>query len=221
MPGSVSRRSRQLPVKVQSVVGNRTIGTKMVRDTAHREPVEDIDSRAYVTGRHPGMLTQVLEFFEILPDFGHDLTPQNQCLPELNGRPLVGVPDVLIQELPGTWRYQHRAVGGMYRLRRRALRRELRGRAPHERFFYSVPGGGRSVTYGGPSGVAIRGNASGRDECLGDGIPEAQVLVTGKPGSSTQVGRRPDGVGRNLILPYLNRVRILFGSPYLRWSGES
>jgi len=54
-----------------------------------------------VTGQHREMLDQVLEFFDVTPDFDLDLMTQGQSLCQLTARAIAGLEDILQSEKPG------------------------------------------------------------------------------------------------------------------------
>jgi UDP-N-acetylglucosamine 2-epimerase (non-hydrolysing) len=59
-----------------------------------------LDVKVCVTGQHREMLDQVLNLFEIVPDYDLDLMKPNQDLTELSARMLLKLGDVFAQEKP-------------------------------------------------------------------------------------------------------------------------
>lgn len=53
-----------------------------------------------VTGQHRQMLDQVLQLFEIVPDYDLDIMKQGQDLYDVTSRSLIGMRDVLKEERP-------------------------------------------------------------------------------------------------------------------------
>lgn len=61
---------------------------------------DDLSCKVCVTGQHREMLDQVLELFELTPDYDLDLMTPNQDLFDITAKSLLGVRDVLRQEQP-------------------------------------------------------------------------------------------------------------------------
>ncbi len=64
------------------------------------EASERFTSRLCVTAQHRGMLDQVLELFELVPDHDLDLMRERQTLPSLTARALIAITGVLEAERP-------------------------------------------------------------------------------------------------------------------------
>lgn len=89
-----------MPIKVLSVFGTRPETIKMaplVKELAKRE---EIDSVVCVTGQHRQMLDQVLEAFDIHPDFDLDIMRQGQTLTDITVRVLEGMNKVIEEVKP-------------------------------------------------------------------------------------------------------------------------
>ena len=56
---------------------------------------EGIEARVCVTAQHRQMLDQVLDLFQLIPDYDLDLMKPGQSLSELTGRILTGIEGVL------------------------------------------------------------------------------------------------------------------------------
>lgn len=82
-------------MKVLSVFGTRPEAIKMAPVVHALSAERNFDARVCVTAQHREMLDQVLELFEIIPDYDLDLMTAGQKLPELTSRILVGVTSVL------------------------------------------------------------------------------------------------------------------------------
>ncbi len=82
-------------VKILSVFGTRPEATKMAPLVKQMEKVDWIDSRVCVTGQHREMLDQVLQLFDIVPDFDLDIMTQNQTLVDIMSKTLIGFDSVL------------------------------------------------------------------------------------------------------------------------------
>ncbi len=89
-------------MKILSVFGTRPEAVKMapvVRLLAQREGIE---SRVCVTAQHRQMLDQVLQLFDIRPDYDLDLMREDQSLPELSAAIFTGL-DPVLQEFRPDW----------------------------------------------------------------------------------------------------------------------
>ncbi len=89
-----------MTIRVLSVLGTRPEAIKMAPVVRALEASERFASRVCVTAQHRSMLDQVLELFEIEPDFDLDLMRAGQALPELTARALTGVSRVIEDERP-------------------------------------------------------------------------------------------------------------------------
>ena len=87
-------------IKVLTVFGTRPEAVKMVPVIQALESFPNIESRVCVTGQHREMLDQVLDFFEVKPDFDLQLMQQGQSLASLTARLIEGIDKVLEQERP-------------------------------------------------------------------------------------------------------------------------
>lgn len=87
-------------MKVLTVFGTRPEAIKMaplVQELAAREGVE---AKVCVTAQHRQMLDQVLELFDLKPDFDLDIMRQGQDLTDVTGAILVGLKSVFAQFRP-------------------------------------------------------------------------------------------------------------------------
>lgn len=71
-------------LKVLSVFGTRPEAVKMAPIVRHLKDIADIEARVCVTAQHRQMLDQVLELFQIKPDYDLDLMRDNQSLAQLS-----------------------------------------------------------------------------------------------------------------------------------------
>ncbi|MBR9805526.1 UDP-N-acetylglucosamine 2-epimerase (non-hydrolyzing), partial [bacterium] len=81
--------------KVLTVFGTRPEAIKMAPVVLALAASDKIDSRVCVTAQHRQMLDQVLQLFDIKPDYDLDLMKPNQDLYDITARALVGMRDVL------------------------------------------------------------------------------------------------------------------------------
>lgn len=87
-------------IKVMSIFGTRPEAIKMAPLVKELEGRAKIESIVCVTAQHREMLDQVLETFEIIPDYDLNIMKQGQTLSEITSRILVGLEAVLREEKP-------------------------------------------------------------------------------------------------------------------------
>ncbi|SCY38859.1 non-hydrolyzing UDP-N-acetylglucosamine 2-epimerase [Flavobacterium caeni] len=85
--------------KILVCFGTRPEAIKMC-SLVHTLRQTDFDVKVCVTAQHRQMLDQVLDFFEITPDFDLDLMTANQSLNALSGRIFTKMDEVLASEQP-------------------------------------------------------------------------------------------------------------------------
>lgn len=88
-------------IKVMSVFGTRPEAIKMAPlvKTFEKFP-ESFESKVLVTAQHRKMLDQVLEIFEVVPDYDLNIMTHGQTLPDVTGAVIKGVTDILIEDRP-------------------------------------------------------------------------------------------------------------------------
>lgn len=86
--------------KVLLVFGTRPEAIKMAPLVKAFEEDENIDSKVCVTAQHREMLDQVLEMFDIKPDYDLNLMKQSQDLYDITTKVLLGLRDVLKEYQP-------------------------------------------------------------------------------------------------------------------------
>lgn len=87
-------------IKVMTVFGTRPEAIKMaplVKELQKRKAIRTI---VCVTAQHRQMLDQVLETFQITPDYDLDIMKQGQTLSEITSRVLIGLEQVIQKEQP-------------------------------------------------------------------------------------------------------------------------
>lgn len=87
--------------KIMLVFGTRPEAIKMAPLVkSFQQQSEKFKTIVCVTGQHRQMLDQVLELFEITPDYDLDIMKQGQDLYDVTSRVLLGLRDVLSEEQP-------------------------------------------------------------------------------------------------------------------------
>ncbi len=87
-------------IRVMSIFGTRPEAIKMAPLVKELERREEIESIVCVTAQHREMLDQVLETFEIVPDYDLDIMKQGQSLSDITTRALIGVDGVIKEAKP-------------------------------------------------------------------------------------------------------------------------
>lgn len=86
--------------KILTVFGTRPEAIKMAPVVLALQQAEGLESLVCVTAQHRQMLDQVLNLFEIKPDFDLDLMAPNQDLFDITSKVLLGLRDVLREAQP-------------------------------------------------------------------------------------------------------------------------
>lgn len=89
-----------MSIKVLTVFGTRPEAIKMAPAVLGLQKAAGIESIVCVTAQHRQMLDQVLNLFEIKPDYDLDLMAPNQDLFDITSKVLLGLRDVLRQAKP-------------------------------------------------------------------------------------------------------------------------
>lgn len=87
-------------IKVMSIFGTRPEAIKMAPLVKELEKCENIESIVCVTAQHREMLDQVLETFDIKPDYDLNIMKQGQTLGDVTTRALTGLEEVIKEARP-------------------------------------------------------------------------------------------------------------------------
>ena len=87
-------------IKVMSIFGTRPEAIKMAPLVKELEKREEIESIVCVTAQHREMLDQVLEVFDIKPNYDLNIMKKGQTLSEITSRVLLGLEEVIQKEKP-------------------------------------------------------------------------------------------------------------------------
>jgi UDP-N-acetylglucosamine 2-epimerase (non-hydrolysing) len=87
-------------IKVMSIFGTRPEAIKMAPLVKKLDIEENIKSIVCVTAQHREMLDQVLELFDIKPDYDLDIMKAGQSLSEITSRVILGLEKVMKTEEP-------------------------------------------------------------------------------------------------------------------------
>ena len=89
-----------MKLKIITVFGTRPEAIKMIPLIKEMEHIDSIENIVCVTGQHRQMLDQVLNLFEIKPDYDLDIMRPNQTLAGITTKTLQGLESVFEQENP-------------------------------------------------------------------------------------------------------------------------
>ena len=87
-------------IKVMTIFGTRPEAIKMAPLVKELEKRNEIESIVCVTAQHREMLDQVLNVFDIKPDYDLNIMKQGQTLSEITSRVLLGLEEVIKKENP-------------------------------------------------------------------------------------------------------------------------
>ena len=89
-------------IKLLFVFGTRPEAIKMLPIIKYAQKIyhNDIAVKVCVTGQHRQMLDQVLNIFEVVPDYDLDIMAQGQDLYDITSKVLLGLRPILLQEQP-------------------------------------------------------------------------------------------------------------------------
>ncbi len=87
-------------MKVMLVFGTRPEAIKMCPIVLELRKYNDVKTVVCVTGQHKEMLKQVLDAFQIIPEYDLQIMKQNQTLCDITSRILLEISDVLTKEKP-------------------------------------------------------------------------------------------------------------------------
>ncbi len=87
-------------IKVMTIFGTRPEAIKMAPLVKELKKRKEIETIVCITAQHREMLDQVLETFEIKPDYDLNIMKQGQTLGEITTRALNGLEEVIKKELP-------------------------------------------------------------------------------------------------------------------------
>ncbi len=87
-------------MKVLTVFGTRPEAIKMAPLVKKLNEEPGIESVLCVTAQHREMLDQVLELFELIPDYDLNIMKQNQTINQITSNVLIGLEEILKKEKP-------------------------------------------------------------------------------------------------------------------------
>ena len=96
----MNKRRKAIMIKVMTVFGTRPEAIKMAPLIKELEKNSEIQSIVAVTAQHRQMLDQVLELFDIKPDYDLNIMKPGQTLAQITTRALTGLEEVIKEAKP-------------------------------------------------------------------------------------------------------------------------
>lgn len=87
-------------MKVLTVFGTRPEAIKMAPLVKKLKEAEGIESVLCVTAQHREMLDQVLELFDLVPDYDLNIMKPNQTISMITANVITGIEEVFVKEKP-------------------------------------------------------------------------------------------------------------------------
>ena len=87
-------------IKVMTIFGTRPEAIKMAPLVKELKSRKEIECIVCVTAQHRQMLDQVLEVFEITPDYDLNIMKQGQTLSDITSKTLIGLQEIILKEKP-------------------------------------------------------------------------------------------------------------------------
>ena len=97
---NILKDTKMKKIKVMSIFGTRPEAIKMAPLVKELESRKEIESIVSVTAQHREMLDQVLETFDIKPNYDLDIMKQGQTLSDITSRVLKGLENVIKEAKP-------------------------------------------------------------------------------------------------------------------------
>jgi UDP-N-acetylglucosamine 2-epimerase (non-hydrolysing) len=173
-------------LKILAIFGTRPEAIKMAPVVkALKAHADRVEARVCVTAQHRHMLDQVLELFEIQPDYDLDIMTENQSLAQVTASVFTGLDPVLVGEAPDwvlvqgdTTTVMAASLAAFYRrVKVGHVEAGLRTRDKYHPFPEEI---NRRVA-GVVADLHFAPTTWARDNLLGEGVPPEAIHVTGNP----------------------------------------
>ncbi|MEW6566645.1 MAG: UDP-N-acetylglucosamine 2-epimerase (non-hydrolyzing) [Chloroflexota bacterium] len=172
-------------MRVLSIFGTRPEAVKMAPVVARLAATPQVESRVCVTAQHRQMLDQVLDLFDVRPDYDLDLMRPDQPLPDLTAAVFTGLDPVLREVQPDWVLVQGDTTSAMaasllayyHRARLGHVEAGLRTGDKWQPFPEEI---NRRVV-GCVADLHFAPTEWARDNLLREGVPAEAVIVTGNP----------------------------------------
>jgi UDP-N-acetylglucosamine 2-epimerase (non-hydrolysing) len=175
-----------IPRKVLFVFGTRPEAIKLARVVHKLREQETIQTILCVTAQHREMLDQVLKIFNLVPDYDLDVMAAGQTLPEATGRILQRLepvitgnrPDIIFVQGDTTTTFCGALAGFYANIPVTHVEAGLRTGDIRQPF----PEEMNRVLVSKLSNLHLAATEAARDNLLKEGVPDANVFVTGNTG---------------------------------------
>lgn len=170
-------------MKVMSVFGTRPEAIKMAPLVKKLNADPDIESVLCVTAQHRQMLDQVLELFELTPDYDLNIMKPNQTLAMITANVLTGMEEVLIKEKPDIV-LVHGDTSTTFSAALAAFYRKIpvghveAGLRTYD-MYSPFPEEVNRVLTGHMAAIHFAPTERNRDNLMREGIPEERIAITG------------------------------------------
>lgn len=172
-----------MKTKVLTVFGTRPEGIKMAPIIKSMENVKEIDNTICITAQHREMLDQVLNLFEIEPDYDLNIFKPGQTLTEITMRALKGLenvieevkPDVLLVQGDTTTVFSGALAAFYQKVKIGHVEAGLRS----GNLYSPYPEEANRKLTGVLTDFHFAPTENSRDNLLKEGYPEEKVFVTG------------------------------------------
>jgi UDP-N-acetylglucosamine 2-epimerase len=172
--------------EVRFIFGTRPAAIKLAPVVQEFKARREFDCKICVIGQHREMLAQVLEFFDLRPDWDLELMRPDQDLAYLAGAALSGLSEALAGRRP---RSRHRAGRHDDDSRRRIgwcfitrARRACRSRSAHREYLFALARRGQSSARHAHRRSAFRATARVGNNLGREGVGAERILETGNAG---------------------------------------
>ena len=170
-------------IKVMSIFGTRPEAIKMAPLIKELEKSDQIESIVCVTAQHREMLDQVLEIFDITPDYDLDIMQQKQTITGITTRVLQGLeqviqdakPDIVLVHGDTTTTFAGALAAFYNKVKIGHVEAGLRTYNKHEPF----PEEMNRVLTSSLADLHFAPTSKARDNLLKEGIKEDTIFVTG------------------------------------------
>ncbi|MFL0195554.1 non-hydrolyzing UDP-N-acetylglucosamine 2-epimerase [Clostridium sp. WILCCON 0269] len=170
-------------LKVITIFGTRPEAIKMAPLVRELKGRQSIENKICVTAQHRQMLDQVLELFNIVPDFDLNIMKSNQTLTGITNRVLQGLEEIFEKENPDLV-LVHGDTTTTFAGALAAFYRKIRvghveaGLRTYDKYFPFPEEMNRKLT-GAIADLHFAPTSGSRDNLLKEGVPVNKIFVTG------------------------------------------
>lgn len=169
--------------KIITIFGTRPEAIKMAPLVKELETREGIDIKVCVTAQHREMLDQVLEYFDITPDFDLNIMQTKQTLTGITNKVLEGLEEVFVNEKPDMI-LVHGDTTTTFSGALAAFYQQIRvghveaGLRTFDKYFPFPEEMNRKLT-GGLADLHFAPTSGSKNNLLREGVKEEEIYITG------------------------------------------